>query len=512
MYLLDLNEKEALSINMRSKRLAQNTIASLIFQVTSIICGFVLPQLILRNFGSDVNGLVNSISQFLSVITFLELGLGAVVQSALYKPLAERDYTAISKIVVSAGKFFKRLAYILLVYVIFLMLFYPQVVRQDFGWFYTAALIGAISISSFAQYYFGIVDRLLLTADQRGYIQYNAQTITLILNTVACAVLISLHGTIHMVKLATSMIYLLRPVALRIYVNKHYSLNRKISYVWEPIRQKWNGVAQHISAVILDSTDLIVLTLFATLADVSIYSVYHTVVYGVKQLFISMTNGIQALIGELWAKQELEELQNVFGWVEWSIHTGAIFVFGCTAMLVLPFIQIYTLNVHDANYIQPLFAVLITMAHASHCLRLPYSMAILAGGHYRQTQSSYIIAAGLNIVISIALVNMWGLIGVALGTLISMAYQTVWMAVYNSKHLIKWPLKKFGKQILVDGITILIGSIGTKWFILSSTTYFSWVILAFKTALVWIIIILMVNVVFYREKMKILWRKVFRRP
>lgn len=69
--------------------------------------------MILESFGSDVNGLVNSITQFLGVITLLDLGVGAVVQSALYKPLAENDTDTISKIYVSANKFFRRLAEIL---------------------------------------------------------------------------------------------------------------------------------------------------------------------------------------------------------------------------------------------------------------------------------------------------------------------------------------------------------------------------------------------------------------
>ena len=68
---------------MRKKRLVKNTIASLGYQISAIICGFILPRLIMTYYGSEVNGLVNSITQFLQVITFLELGVGAVVQSSL---------------------------------------------------------------------------------------------------------------------------------------------------------------------------------------------------------------------------------------------------------------------------------------------------------------------------------------------------------------------------------------------------------------------------------------------
>ena len=153
---------------MYNKKLAWNTMAALIFQATTIICGFILPRLILQYFGSEINGLVNSISQFLTIIAFLELGVGTVVQSALYKPLSERNMILISKIIASAQKFFKRLAQILVVYVVVLMVLYPRLVNQNYGYLYTAALIGAMSISSFTQFYFGVVDRLLLTADQRG--------------------------------------------------------------------------------------------------------------------------------------------------------------------------------------------------------------------------------------------------------------------------------------------------------------------------------------------------------
>lgn len=486
---------------MRKLLLAKNTAASLIAQITTLICGFILPRLFLQHYGSEVNGLVNSISQFLSVITFLELGVGAVVQSSLYRPLAEKNNEQISKVMVSANKFFQRLACILLVYVLSLMTIYPYIANQNFGFIYTATLIAAISISSFAQYYFGIVNSLLLNADQRGYIQYNAQTVTIILNTIVCAIMISMDGTIQIVKLVTSLIYLARPIILQIYVNNHYTINWKIKYTQEPIKQKWNGVAQHVASVVLDGTDTIVLTVFSTLSNVSIYSVYFLVVKGVKTLFLSVTNGIQALIGELWAKQELDQLKSFFGWIEWLIHTGTTYVFSCTAALIVPFIQVYTLGIRDANYIQPTFAILLTLANAMHCLRLPYNIMVLAAGHYKQTQRNYIVAAILNIVVSVLTVKIWGLIGVAIGTLVAMTYQTIWLAIYDSRHFIYWPLKKVIRQFLVDIISsFLIISFGSH-IVIKDITYFNWFFMAIKVAIVALFVAFCLNSLFYRSKM-----------
>lgn len=495
----------------RGKKLALNTITSLGLQVVSVICGFILPRLILESFGSDVNGLVNSITQFLGVITLLDLGVGAVVQSALYKPLADNNTNMISKIYVSANKFFRRLAEILLVYVVLLMIFYPMLVNKSFGHMYTALLIAAICISSFAQYYFGIVNSLLLNADQRGYIQYVAQIITLILNTFACYIIIKLAASIQIVKLTTSLIFLLRPLFLVFYVKKHYSIDPKITYTDEPIKQKWNGMAQHFASYVLNGTDNIVLTMFSTLGNVSIYSVYNVVIIGVKNALLSVTNGFQSLIGEMLAKKETMKLNAFFGFVEWFLHTGTTLVFGCTGVLIVDFVRVYTYGINDADYIQPLFAVLITIANAGHCLRLPYNILILAAGHYKQTQSNYIIAMILNIVVSIATVKMWGLVGVAIGTLIAMAYQTVWMAKYDSKNIICWPFKNFLKQCGIDAITVIIASLATFKIPMLSVSYVSWFLLAIEVFGIWLIISIVINTIFYRERVLSIFIRVKRR-
>lgn len=497
--------------NLRKKKLAKNTVASLIAQASILICGFVLPRFFLQYFGSEVNGLVNSITQFLSIISFLELGVGAVVQSSLYKPLAEHDEKQISCIMVSANKFFRNLAKILLLYVIGLIFFYPLLVRSSFGHIYTAVLIAAISISSFAQYYFGIVNALLLNADQCGYIQYNAQTAMVILNTAACVFLMHMGASIQIVKLTTSLIYLIRPLALKIYVQRHYSINWEIEYREEPIQQKWNGIAQHVAAVVLDGTDTIVLTIFSTLANVSVYSVYFLVVRGVKTMFMSLTGGIQSLLGELWAKQELEKLRSFFEWIEWSIHTGVTYTFGCTAVLLVPFVSVYTMGINDVNYIQPFFAFLLTMANAMHCLRLPYNLMVLAAGHYKQTQRNYIVAVILNIAISILAVKHFGLIGVAIGTVIAMGYQTIWLAIYDSKHFINWPIWKVAKQFFVDFITTLLLLLVVAQVDMEVSNYLEWSVLAVKVALFAGTLAVIVNMLFYRQKMVFLLGKLCRK-
>ena len=492
---------------MQSRTLIYNSISPLIYQITIIICGFILPRLILNHFGTEINGLVNSISQFLGIIAFLELGMGAVVQSSLYKPLADKDIISVSKVIVSADKFFRRLGYILAVYVVAMIFFYPMLVKQNFSFTFTATLIIAISIRFFAQYFFGIVNRLLLFADQKAYVLYITLTVAFICNTLACYMLIAFGCSIQVVYGMTSIIFILQPLIIHIYIKRNYLLNRNIHYNVEPIKQKWNGIAQHIVSVILTGSDNIVLTMFSTLVNVSIYSIYYLPMNGAKMIIMSMISGIQALIGNLWAKQDLAELRKVFAWTEWLIHTGTTLIFTLTAVLIVPFVQVYTHGVNDADYVQPLFGILLVVANSGHCLRLPYNIMILAAGHYKQTQHNYIIAAVMNVAISIICVKHFGLIGVALGTLAAMVYQTVWMAWYNSKNFIQWSMKNFFKQIVVDAVSAVGIAFFTSCFALSSVNYISWIVLSIKVTIVGLLVIVAINAIFYRRYIEFLFSK-----
>lgn len=116
-----------------------------------------------------------------------------------------------------------------------------------------------------------------------------------------------------------------------------------------------------------------------------IYGKYNTSAYDKLRLDLMYIENYSLLLDirlifqtvRILLSKESTELNDFFGWVEWCIHTGTTFIFACTAALIVPFIEIYTYGINDANYIQPLFAALLTLANAMHCLRLPYKPAVI---------------------------------------------------------------------------------------------------------------------------------------
>lgn len=496
----------------RGKKLMLNSVTSVLYQIITFICGFILPRIFLSTYGSAVNGLVSSITQFLGFISLCEMGVGAVVQSALYKPLADKDSVEVSKIAISSERFFRKIAYILLVYTAVLMLIYPIITIDKFDYVFTMLLILVISISTFARYYFGITYRLIFSADQLAFVHFGIHSVALILNTVACIFLMSIGASIHIVKLTTSIIFLLQPVILNVIARERYKIDRKIVFSGEPIKQKWNGLAQHIAAVVLGNTDIVVLTLFSSLENVSVYAVYHLVVNGVRQIFISLTNGMQAMMGNMLAKKEMKILNNTFEFFEWLIHTAVTLIFYVTAALILAFVSVYTRGIRDVNYIVPAFAYLITLSQALVCLQLPYKTLVLAAGHYKETQLSSIIEAAINIILSVILVFNFGLIGVAIGTIVAIIYRLVYLVWYLSKNIMRISMIVFAKKLIVDIICIFVFIASMRFFkpffTLNDLSYVSWFYLAMKVGLLCLVESIFLNMIFCKKNMYTTYKKI----
>ncbi len=494
----------------RAKKLKLNTIVGILSQIVTFVCGFIVPRIILKYYGSEINGLVSSIIHFLSFISLAECGIGVVVQSSLYKPLADKDNIAISQIIISSDRFFRKIGVLLSIYIVFLLFAYPLLVKTSFDAAFVCTLILAISISTFIQHYVCMSYRLLVSADQAVYIQLLLQILTQVLTAIVGYFIATLGGSIQLFKLSSSMILVLQPLLLSIYVKKHYRIDKSLELTDEPIKQKWNGLAQHIAYVVLNNTDTVVLTMMSTLSNVSIYNVYFLVVNGIKTMVTSVVTGMQSLLGNMYANNERETLQKTFSLYEAAIHISVTFLYSCTCVLIVPFVALYTKGINDANYIEPLFGVLLSLSQMVYCIRLPYNAMVFAAGHFKQTQMSAIIEAIINILVSVILVSRFGLIGVAIGTLAAMTFRTVYLAVYLRKNIMNRSIVHFLKHILCDGIIIAICLLVNTKLQFEANSFLEWTLLAVKTCLGFGVLSLSINSIFYPKQMKSLLKNYLR--
>ncbi len=440
----------------RKRRLKRNVITSLVLQIATLICGLIVPRAILGAYGSEGYGATTSIAQFLSYITLLEGGIGGVARAALYKPLAEKDTYRVSTIVYELKRFFRIIAYISIGYTILLACSFKFLSHiEGFDWAGSFFLVLAMAVSTFGQYFIGISYSALIQADQKVYLINTLSIITTIVNAIFVVALIHLGSGLLVVKLVSSCVFLIKPVVLWLYVQKKYKLINKPERDPGALSQRWTGLGQHIAYYIHSNTDVTVLTLLENLKAVSIYSVHNMITHNIQNVITALCSGMEPLFGDMIARNERSKLDETFTLYEMITSFACSILFSTVCVMIVPFVRIYTSGIKDANYYQPLFAILLTSAATIYCLRLPYSSAISAAGHFKQTRWGAYGEAIINISISVLLVWNMGLIGVAIGTIAAIGFRTIYSVIYLTNNIIFRPITVFVKRALVNVVCII---------------------------------------------------------
>lgn len=447
-------------------RVKLNALSTLAHQLVTTLCGLIIPWIMIDTFGSTTYGITISIAQFLSYITLLEGGIGRVARGALYKPLAEKNEEQISQVYLAVKRFFATIGIVFAVYVVLLAFGYHSMadVSTSFSWEYTAALVVGIAIGKFAEYMGGISKMTLLNADQKQYVVNAVYIVTNVLNVILIITLAKCGVDILWVKVVSSLVFVLRPVLYSLYVHRHYRLHQ--TGVKASLPNKFTGIAQHTAYVIQNNTDVMLLTLVADLRAVAVYSVYHLVAFSLRNIATSFTGGMEALLGEMAAKGEQESLRKTYRSYKLILTALTLMLFGTAAILIVPFVKLYTDGTTDANYVQPLFALILVVAEALNCLMLPCFNLTIAANKLKQSQFGAYGEAAINVAVSLVLMLVWDpLVGVAVGTLTAVVFKCIYYTAFAGKHILKIKASTLFLKLGITTLALLVFSLGGSWLI-----------------------------------------------
>lgn len=478
-----------------------NIFAAFLLQFANIAYGFIIPKLILSTFGSEVNGLVSSINQFLNYISLVEGGLGSVYLTALYKPLAKNDVEQLSEVFNSARKYFCRIGIFFAFYAALLSVLYPLVIKSSQSYFFVSSLIIVLAISLLTQYCFSITYRLLIQADQKSYIVLFTQSFTTILTIIFTFIIIKIFPNIHVLKFMAALVYIFQPIFYGIYVKKHYNIVKRKSNHWKDVlKDRWSCASHHIAFFINSNTDITILSIIKGLLLVSVYSVYSLVTIGIRSLFNSFSQVFSPKIGNAIALENINLLDSRINEYEYFNSVMSSIIFGTSMCMILPFVSLYTKGINDATYIQPFFACLILLAELLYGLRHPYIAVIYGAKQYKNTSWAFITEAIINIGISFLLVQHFGLIGIAIGTVLAMLFGLIFVIMYLKKNIIYRKISKSFKRIFVTFLIIISGfliyTILTTTLNITFDTYFQWLICTIIVVICFIILTIIINIIF----------------
>ena len=478
-----------------------NIISSLLLQMISIISGFIVPRIILSCFGSSINGLITSIGQFLSYIALIEGGITGVIAANLYKPLVENDEDKLNSVLVTAKAFYQKIAFVLIVYSLGIAFIYPLVVETGYSYWFVVILTIILSFGLLLEYLFSLTLTTLLNADKKVFVISFTKIVMILGNLALVLIITKLYPNIILLKIASSILFILQPIVYTIYVHKHYKIDWNFKKDNSLIKERWNGFAINFAAFIHGSTDVTILTLFCDLKTVSVYSIYHLVVSKIEILVHSVASGIEPTVGQAYARNNIAELNQKLDLFEYIIFSIVGVLFSVTGMLITPFVIMYTKGITDADYYQPMLGGLLVLAEALYLVRYPHVSLAYSANKFKEITVPAYIEACINIVVSLLLVNILGIAGVAVGTVTGMLYRNVFQVYFTTKLVPGRKQRIFYKKFFITLFTSAIGILlGLLIFPFKDYKILTWIIHGFVYTGIFILLFFIMTLIFYRKE------------
>ena len=493
---------------MRTQKSIVNILVGVLLQLTVMLCGFLVKNIFIEVYGSTLNGLVCAVDQIISSLAIVEGGISAASVAMLYAPLQDRSYKKIEDILDSSRKFFIKSGFIYLLLVTLIIIFYPYLVAQQVPITEVRLLIIVLSAGGVIEFFLFSKYKVLLIADQKIYILDMLQAVSQIVSTVVILFLIQNNVHYLIVRSMGAVVIAARLLMVYLYFRKTYpQLKFGRSKQKVDLPQRWGVLYHQISSVVLYNTDLFLITVFmgaGSLVEVSIYGVYNLIALSVINIISSITSGVQASFGDLLVSKDDTKIKNVFRKFELITFYIISIIYICFTVLLGPFIQVYTASFTDANYINFGFVVLFSIIVVCQGIRIPTVTVVAAAGHYKQTQFRALAEATINIVVSIALIPIFKVYGILLGTITAYLYRNTDLLLYVNKYLIKGILTPTLKRMIMF-ITTIVATSASLLYLMKDIviySYFQWIGLGIGVFIVAVIVITTVTYIIHKEDVK----------
>lgn len=441
----------------KKKKTVNNLIYGFGTKVLTMILGILIPRLFIVSYGSETNGLLSTITQIFTYLALLQAGIGNATINALYKPLDDKNWHEINEVFSQARSYYRRVAVIYAGAVFGFSVIYTVLAKSTLDKTTVFAIIILQGMSSFITYYFCASYTQLLIADGKQYVSDNITFIIHVATSISKIVLVSLGFNVLVVQEAYLAISIFT-VPVTIYFCK------KMYPSLEPHKTKEKGLLQErgafivheLSAVIFSNTDIFVISTFCNLAMASVYSVYNLVFGALNSMINTANAGLGFLLGQNIYKEQsrLIKVYDIYS----SLYSMIVFIVMTTAyVLMTPFVKIYTRGVRDVNYIIPGLAFLFVLVNLMSGVRAVGARLITVSGHADATKSHSILEMVINLVSSLILVNIYGIFGVLIGTVIALLYRMNDIIIYANKIILKRsPIHEYAQIIANSAIFGLI--------------------------------------------------------
>lgn len=397
-------------------------VMAVILNISTIVIGFFTQRIFLHILGAEYMGLNSLFANILSALAVAELGIGNAIIFSMYKPMAEDDQTTIRALMAFYKRCYAIIGLIVLVLGLIILPFTPAIVGQQ-SLDVNVMIIFAMSlIDIVASYYLGYKRSIIFVAQQNYIIDLVGLIYIILLSTLQMLVLF-LTRNYYLYLGVKLVLRILQNVVLNTIAGKMFpyikepnppALSKKIR---KDIAKKVKGLIYHkVSSFVVLGTDNIIITTFLGLFVNGLYASYYMIINSVQGVIYQIITATMASVGNLLVENNKPKQFDIFRKIRFMNFWLATLAAAGFIVVMDSFVTVWL----GPNFLLP-FEVLIVLAINSHMtmMRTSYSVFKEAAGIFYEDRFVPIIESIINIVASIALVNIMGLAGVFLGTILS---------------------------------------------------------------------------------------------
>lgn len=418
---------------MNKSKLKKNVIVGLGGQLPVMLLGFILPRAMIVGYGSDVNGLLGTISQIFTYMTLLEAGIGQAAKNALYQPIVQNDRKRISFILSVSQNYFRELTVYYGAGVVLLAIVAPFVLNTTVDRFVIVVMVLLEGMSGVLTFFFSQTISIMLVADGRSYIN-NAIVVTdKILCYTARIIMAGCGVNIVLLQVAYFLITVLKVVFYYLYFKREYTwIDLHAASRYEKLKDRNAYIITEVAWTLFSSTDMIVLSIFVDTKMSSVYYVYNMIFSGLNLLLNAVYSSINYLLGQTYHTdlKKYEKMHDAFI----SVFVGGMTILVSIAyILCIPFIKLYTNGVTDIDYVYKAVPLLFCLVQLISWSRYVGGNLTGIAGYAKETSYISMAEAIANIIFSLVLVTKFGIVGVLAATVAALPLKVLWCTYISDK-------------------------------------------------------------------------------
>lgn len=445
----------------RTKNTLRNFTLGAFAQIMNTIISFIVRTVFIKVLGKEYLGVNGLFTNILTVLSFAELGIGNAIIYSMYKPISDNNREKVKGLMQLYKHAYTTIGIVVFSIGILLIPFLSYIIKDEPDINESLVLIYFLYLLNTSLSYFVTYKKSIISAYQQEYIISKYKILFFIIKSALQVVcLLVTHNFIAYLIIQVICTFLENfSVSVKAEKMYPYLKEKKVEQISKEEKQ---GIFSNVKAlvmykfgsVILNGTDNIIISKMIGVITVGIYSNYLMIVSAITSVVSSALTGFTSSIGNLNATATAEQKEKVF----YDVFFITAWILGfCTVALLLllnPFIEIWV----GKEYLLDSFTVFAIVLHFFvNGMQTTGYIYRTTSGLFVKGKNAPIIAAILNIILSIVLGKYIGIAGIILATSISRMLTTVWLdpVLVHKYELKESPIKYFKKYAEYTLIVII---------------------------------------------------------